>query len=71
MRELDEGWSLLLVGCAGSPVATGIHTLADLNLHIQANSMILAWITRIASAVARIKLAARTRIGIISAGCWK
>ena len=49
VRESDDGRRLLLVGCAGSLVAIGVHSLADFNLHIQANAMILAWIAGIAS----------------------
>jgi O-antigen ligase len=49
VRESDERRRLLSVGCAGSLVAIGLHSLADFNLHIQANAMILGWIIGVAS----------------------
>jgi hypothetical protein len=48
-RGSDENRRLLLVGCAGSFAAIGLHSLVDFNLHIPANTMILAWIAGIAS----------------------
>ncbi len=49
VRIEDENRRLLLVGCAGSFVAIGIHSFVDFNLYIPANAMILAWIGGIAS----------------------
>ena len=45
----DENRRLLLVGCAGSFVAIGLHSFVDFNLYIPANAMILAWIAGVAS----------------------
>ena len=39
------------LACVGSLVAIGIHSVADFNLYIPANSMQLAWILGIASAL--------------------
>jgi len=49
VRVEDENRRLLLVGCAGSFVAIGIHSFVDFNLYIPANAMILAWIAGVAS----------------------
>jgi hypothetical protein len=45
----DENRRSLLVACAGSFVAVGLHSLVDFNLYIPANSMMLAWIAGVAS----------------------
>jgi O-antigen ligase len=49
VRGEDENRRLLLVGCAGSFLAIGLHSLVDFNLYIPANGMILAWIAGVAS----------------------
>ena len=49
VRSEDENRRLLLVGCAGSFLAIGLHSLVDFNLYIPANGMILAWIAGVAS----------------------
>ncbi len=50
MKSEDENRRLLLIGCAGSFLAIGLHSLVDFNLYIPANGMILAWIAGVASA---------------------
>jgi O-antigen ligase len=45
----DENRRLLLVACAGSFAAIGIHSFVDFNLYIPANAMILAWLAGVAS----------------------
>jgi O-antigen ligase len=45
----DEPRRLLLVACAGSFVATALHSIVDFNLYIPANAMVLAWIAGVAS----------------------
>lgn len=49
LRVEEENRRLLLVGCAGSFVAIGLHSFVDFNLYIPANAMILAWIAGVAS----------------------
>jgi O-antigen ligase len=49
VQVTDENRRLLLVGCAGSFVAIGLHSFVDFNLYIPGNAMILAWIAGIAS----------------------
>jgi len=49
LRVEDENRRLLLVGCAASFVAIGMHSLVDFNLYTPANAMILAWIGGVAS----------------------
>ncbi len=49
IRLEDENRRLVLVGCAGSFCAIGLHSLVDFNLYIPANAMLLAWIAGIAS----------------------
>lgn len=41
---------LLAMACTGSFVAIGLHSLADFNLYIPANALLLSWICGIASA---------------------
>jgi O-antigen ligase len=49
IQVTDENRRLLLVACAGSFMAIGVHSLVDFNLYIPANGMILAWIAGVAS----------------------
>jgi O-antigen ligase len=49
MKVEDENRRLLLVGCAGSFVAIGLHSFVDFNLYTPANAMVLAWIGGVAS----------------------
>ena len=49
VRIEDENRRLLLVACAGSFVAIGLHSLVDFNLYIPGNAMVLAWIAGVAS----------------------
>jgi O-antigen ligase len=49
IRITDENRRLLLVGCAGSFVAIGLHSFVDFNLYIPAKANILAWIAGAAS----------------------
>jgi len=49
VQVTDENRRLLLVACAGSFIAIGVHSLVDFNLYIPANGMVLAWIAGVAS----------------------
>ena len=46
----SEDWNarLLGLGCTGALTAIGIHSLADFNLYIPANALLLAWIVGVA-----------------------
>ena len=50
-RDLPHPSLPVALACAGSLVAIGIHSAADFNLYIPANSMQFAWILGIASAL--------------------
>jgi O-antigen ligase len=48
----DTNTRYLGLGCAGAFAAIGLHSLADFNLYIPANAMVLAWISGIAASLA-------------------
>ena len=50
-RKLPDQFLPVSLACVGSVVAIGIHSAADFNLYIPANSMQFAWILGIASAL--------------------
>ena len=50
-RKLPDQPAAVALACIGSVVAIGIHSAADFNLYIPANSMQFAWILGIASAL--------------------
>jgi O-antigen ligase len=43
-RRFDPNTRYLAWGCAGAIAAIGLHSLADFNLYIPANALVLAWI---------------------------
>ena len=49
----DEDWNIRLLGlgCAGALTGIGIHSLADFNLYIPANALVLAWIAGVAISI--------------------
>src|SRR5437773_828797 len=48
-KNIDKRY--LALACVGSFVAIGLHSLADFNLYIPANAMLLAWIGGIAAGI--------------------
>jgi len=47
----DRDTRYLGLGCAGAFAAIGLHSLADFNLYIPANALVLAWISGIAASL--------------------
>ena len=69
----DRNTQYLGLGCVGAMTAIGVHSLADFNLYIPANALVLAWIAGIAASLPVKSPALRSgvssrRIGIIL-GC--
>jgi putative inorganic carbon (HCO3(-)) transporter len=50
VKSLDPEARYFAVACVGALAAIGLHSLADFNLYIPANAMLLAWIAGIAMA---------------------
>ena len=48
-RRAGEDVGLLALACAGSMTAMAIHSIADFNLYIPANALVLSWIGGIAA----------------------
>jgi O-antigen ligase len=48
VRRTNEDMGLLALACAGSMTAMAIHSVADFNLYIPANALVLSWIAGIA-----------------------
>ena len=48
---LDQDWRFLGLGCAGGIAAIAIHSVADFNMYIPANALLLAWICGIAAGI--------------------
>lgn len=51
IRARDRNVQLLGLACVGSMTAIGMHSLADFNLYMPANAMVLAWISGIAASL--------------------
>ena len=62
-RNLPHPCLPVSLACAGSVVAIGIHSAADFNLYIPANSMQFAWILGIASALPLRAVSVKQRPG--------
>jgi O-antigen ligase len=52
LRTRDRNAQLLGLGCVGGMTAIAVHSLADFNLYMPANAMLLAWISGIAASLA-------------------
>ncbi|HML18893.1 MAG TPA: O-antigen ligase family protein, partial [Bryobacteraceae bacterium] len=50
-RGPDLDSRFLALGCAGSIAAIGVHSLADFNMYIPGNALMLAWISGIAAGI--------------------
>jgi O-antigen ligase len=48
-RDAELTTRCLALGCVGGMVAIGIHSLADFNLYLPANAMVLVWIAGVAA----------------------
>jgi putative inorganic carbon (hco3(-)) transporter len=51
LRARDRNAQLLGLGCVGGMTAIAVHSLADFNLYMPANAMLLAWISGIAASL--------------------
>src|ERR1019366_7820259 len=49
--DQDLNTRYVAVGCVGGMVAIGIHSLADFNMYLPANAMVLVWIAGIAAGI--------------------
>ena len=61
----SEDWNtrLLGLGCVGALTAIGIHSLADFNLYIPANALLLSWIVGVAISIPSLAESTRSNNG--------
>jgi O-antigen ligase len=69
----SEDWNIRLlgVGCTGALAAIGIHSLADFNLYIPANALLLSWIVGMSMSLPKASYSSQSSSNAVEEGLVK